>query len=52
MIVMKTTKSPFKSGNSIALVIPDFIVKAKDITEKKRLTIELTSYGFKVKVRA
>ena len=24
---MKTTKSPFKSGNSMALIIPDAIVK-------------------------
>lgn len=48
---MKTTKTPFKSGNSIALIIPNFIVKAKDITEKKKLTIELTSFGFKVRVQ-
>jgi antitoxin component of MazEF toxin-antitoxin module len=48
---MKTTKSPFKSGNSMALIIPDAIVKIKGITIKSRLTIKDTKSGFNVKIR-
>ena len=33
---MKTTKSPFKSGNSMALIIPDAIVKFFGISTKSR----------------
>lgn len=48
---MKTTKSPFKSGNSWAFIIPDAIVKFFGITEKSRLTIKTNKDGFSVKVR-
>lgn len=48
---MKTTKSPFKSGNSMALIIPDWIVKSKNVTIKSRLTIKDTKGGFNVKIR-
>ena len=48
---MKTTKSPFKSGNSIALIIPDALVKFYGITTKSRLTIKSVKGGFNVKVR-
>lgn len=48
---MKTTKTPIKLNKSLALIIPDWIVKAKDITEKTKLTISLTETGFRVKVR-
>ena len=48
---MKTTKSPFKSGNSMALIIPDAIVKFFGISTKSRLTIKSKMGGFSVKVR-
>ena len=48
---MKTTKSPFKSGNSLALIIPDAIVKFFGISVKSRLTIKSNKDGFSVKVR-
>lgn len=48
---MKTTKSPFKSGNSIALILPDWLVKSKGITAKSRLTIKDTKQGFNVRVK-
>lgn len=48
---MRTTKNPFKSGNSIAMVIPDVLVKLFNITTKSRLTIKDTKDGFRVKVR-
>ena len=48
---MKTTKTPLKLNKSLVVVIPDWIVKAKDIKAESKLTISLTSYGFKVKVR-
>ena len=48
---MKTTKTPIKLNKSLAVVIPDWIVKSKDITQDSRLTIEQSSYGFKVRVR-
>ena len=48
---MKTTKSPFKSGNSMALIIPDAIVKFFGIGTKSRLTIKSNKDGFSVKVR-
>ena len=48
---MKTTKSPFKSGNSMALIIPNAIVKFFGIGTKSRLTIKSNKDGFSVKVR-
>lgn len=51
MTTTKITKSPYKHHNSIAFVIPNFIVKALGITEKSRLTISLTDKGFRVRVR-
>ena len=48
---MKTTKSPFKINKSLGIIIPDWIVKSKNITAKSRLTISQTAYGFMVKVR-
>jgi hypothetical protein len=47
---MKTTKTPLKVNKSLAVIIPDWIVKAKDIKAESKLTIILTSYGFKVEV--
>jgi antitoxin component of MazEF toxin-antitoxin module len=51
MIKLKTTKSPFKSGNSMALIIPDAIVKFFNISTKSRITIKSTKSGFNVKIR-
>ncbi len=48
---MKTTKSPFRSGHSMAMIIPDALVKVFSITIKSRLTIKDTKDGFRVKVR-
>ena len=48
---MKTTKSPFKSGNSMAFIIPDAIVKFFNISAKSRITIKSTKSGFNVKIR-
>ena len=48
---LKTTKSPFKSGNSMALIIPDAIVKFFGIVAQSRLTIKSNKDGFSVKVR-
>lgn len=49
--MMKTTKTPIRLNKSLAMIIPDWIVKGKDITEKSRLVIEQSSYGFKVRVK-
>jgi len=38
-------------NKSLALIIPDAIVKYLGITEKTRLTITSTKEGFKVKAR-
>jgi hypothetical protein len=48
---MKTTKSPMRINKSLALIIPDAIVKFFGITAKSRLTIKTNKEGFKVKVR-
>ncbi len=49
---MKTIKTPFKTNKSLAVIIPDAIVKYLGITEKSRLTIISTKDGFRIKVRA
>ena len=33
---MKTTKTPIRLNKSLAMIIPDWIVKGKDITEKSK----------------
>ena len=48
---MKVIKKPLRVNKSLAVVIPDAIVKMEGITEKTRLIIVSASYGFKVRVR-
>ena len=48
---MKTTKSPLRINKSLAVIIPDAIVKYLGITEKSRLTITSTEKGFRIKVK-
>lgn len=48
---MKVIKKPLKINKSLAVIIPDAIVKVYGITEKTRLIIQDASFGFKVRVR-
>jgi len=48
---MKTTKSPMRINKSLALIIPDAIVKFFGITDKSRLTLISSKEGFRVKVK-